>query len=150
MSGPTRQKVKFIIRRNMGYKFESLDTNVLLRLILREDEDIYSKIKEYINERPDRKFMIDDVAFSETIYVLERLKKFDRKKVTLAIEPFLNGHPFVTNMRIDKILQFYVKHPKLSFNDCYLAFRAEEDGGVPLWTLDQKLAKQATAAKLIA
>lgn len=133
----------------MGYKFESLDTNILLRLALRDDEKCYKKIEKYVNERPDRKFVIDDLAFSEFVYVLERQMGFDREKIFALTEVFLNGYPFATSMIMDKILPFYVKHPKLSFNDCYLAFKAEEDNDIPLWTLDQKLAKQAPTAKLL-
>lgn len=134
----------------MGYKFESLDACIMARIILNDDEKAVKKIFEYIGERPDRKFIIDDMAFSELVYLLEKLKHFTREDIANSLMPFLTDYPFVTNMRIDKILPFYVKHPKLSFNDCYLAFKAEESGSIPLWTLDQKLAKQTTAAKLIA
>lgn len=134
----------------MGYKFESLDTSIMARLVLGDDEKAVRRISEYLAERPDRKFVIDDVAFSELIYVLEKLRHFSRKDIAAGVEPFLKDYPFVTNALLDKVLPFYVKHPKLSFNDCYLAFKAEEGKNVPLWTLDQKLAKQAPAAELMA
>lgn len=133
----------------MGYKFESLDTCVLARLVLHDDEEAVKKIYRYLEERPDRKFVIDDMAFSELVYLLEKLKGFAREDVVKSLMPFLTEYPFATNMLIDKILPFYEKHPKLSFNDCYLAFKAEESGDIPLWTLDQKLARQAEPAKLL-
>ena len=132
----------------MGYKFESLDTSILVRITTRDDEKLVKRISEYLCERPDKKFFVDDVAFSELVYVLERQKHISRDGIAKILNFFLNGYPFVTNMLIDKVLPFYVKHPKLSFNDCYLAFKAEENNAVPLWTLDQKLGKQADTAKM--
>ena len=46
------------------------------------------------------------------------------------------------------IVQFSL-HPKLSFEDCYLATSAELSDAKPLWTFDRKLANQALAAKLV-
>ncbi|MBQ3293064.1 hypothetical protein IJG93_02025 [Candidatus Saccharibacteria bacterium] len=48
---------------------------------------------------------------------------------------------------IEGALDIYVKNPKLSFTDCYLAVITDASGETPLWTLDHKLATQCPVAK---
>ena len=50
---------------------------------------------------------------------------------------------------IEDSLSLYVKHPKLSFVDCYLAVITELSQEKPLWTLDKKLATQVPVAQLL-
>jgi predicted nucleic acid-binding protein len=50
-----------------------------------------------------------------------------------------------------RVFKLYMAHPQLSFTDCCLAAHAEVDDAKPLWTFDQKLAKQSDGtAQLIA
>jgi predicted nucleic acid-binding protein len=42
----------------------------------------------------------------------------------------------------------YLRHPKLSFEDCYLVVSAARSSAVPLWTFDKKLAGQTDARLL--
>ena len=49
----------------------------------------------------------------------------------------------------DPIFQDYISHPSLSFDDLVLAARVEENGYTPLYTFDQKFARQSKVAKLV-
>ena len=51
---------------------------------------------------------------------------------------------------VESVFPFYLKHPKLSFNDCMLGALAELNKAEPLYTLDKKLANQHLSAKMIA
>ncbi len=53
------------------------------------------------------------------------------------------------NSVISTTCTFFVKHPKLSFFDCYLATYASNAGTLPLFTFDEKLANQHLAAALV-
>jgi predicted nucleic acid-binding protein len=46
-------------------------------------------------------------------------------------------------------LSHYVNHPKLSFEDCYLAETANQNNAEPLYTLDRKLAAQHQSVELL-
>jgi predicted nucleic acid-binding protein len=48
-----------------------------------------------------------------------------------------------------KALPLFATHPALSLEDCCLSVYAELDGATPLWTFDQKLARQVTGAELV-
>ena len=92
--------------------------------------------------------ILQKLRISEFIYVLERQKQTVRNDIVKFVSFFLDGDMFVMNARIADILPFYLVHPKLSFNDCYLAAKATENNAEPLWTLDQKLARQSKSARL--
>lgn len=133
----------------MEYKHNSLDTSILVRLFTGDRPDLYQRIKTFISTG-NRFFYIEDLAITELIYVLSDrggVYKYPRQKVADYIDMVLSNPLFITNTtRMEKVLRIYRAHPKLSFNDCYLAVMAEERGATPLWTLDHKLALQTTAA----
>lgn len=133
----------------MEYKHNSLDTSILVRLFTNDRPDLFRQIQNFI-ERGDRLFYVDDQVISELVYVLSDkagIYQFPRPQVADFVEAIIFYPVFITNVgRIAKVLRLYRAHPKLSFNDCYLAVTAEEHKATPLWTLDHKLALQTSAA----
>lgn len=131
----------------MDYKIEALDTNILVTLITRRDDKLFEKLKSYIRETKNL-FYIDDLAITELVYVLETCYDFSDQEIATAVEFIIDNTRFVTNRNLfKKILPFYLSHPKLSFNDCYLAEKAKLKKAYPLWTSDHKLALQSDIAK---
>lgn len=129
---------------------EHIDTNIIVRLIVGDDPKNYQKAKKLIS-RKNKTFVFEDAAMMEVVYVLSGWQyNYSRKDVAAGINFIASFENIYFNKGlIEDALNLYVKHPKLSFVDCYLAAAAELSQEKPLWTLDKKLAVQTLVAKLI-
>lgn len=129
---------------------DSLDTNLILRFI---NNDIPSQRQRVIKllATPNTTHYLSDLALSETVYVLETSIRMTRQEIVDQLSFFLArySHCIAYNQPLTSLaFPFYLTHPKLSFNDCCLAAYAELEAHEPLFTFDQKLARQLPSAKL--
>ena len=132
----------------MESRFESIDTNALLRLILNDDQSSLKKVIRHLLCH-NVEYRIDDYVFGEIEFVLAKCQ-FKRAEIVAAISQISANPIFKFNKeRLRKVFSLYIEHPSLSFNDCYLAIKSEEMDTVPIWTLDKKFANQAGQAALI-
>lgn len=127
----------------------SLDTNILLRLIRRDVPSQFEKVVSLLEE-PNAMYHISDLAITEMVHVL-KTDGVSRPEIAEAINMIM----MLLNVRMNRplfkrVIPLYLEHPKLSFNDCYLAVLAELDNATPLWTFDHALAQQAPSAQLAA
>ena len=130
---------------------DSIDTNVLVHFILNEPREQADKVWKFLTESEDTHFLAD-IAISEAVYVFEKYYKQSRADIRYNMELFFRQFDNVLEYNrelFDMIFPYYVKHPSLSFNDIYLAFRAEKDGAEPLFTFDKNLAKGHPSVKLL-
>ena len=130
-------------------KRQSLDTNVLLRLMLQDGEQQARAAKNLVFSGKAR-FFVSDTAIVEFVFVLERHYSFTREQTAYTVESMLTIKSIDCNSdRIYKTLRLFTENSSLSFEDCYLAASAEDMNADPLWTFDVKLAKKIPAAKLL-
>ena len=130
-------------------KSDSLDTNLLIRIIENDVPGMREKVAKLLSA-PGRVHYLSDLALSEVFMVLEKVYKIPRELVVDKINFFLTrysdeiiyNHDLTSN-----VIPFFLDHPKLSFNDCCLAYYAHRDDHEPLYTFDQKLAKQSPYAE---
>jgi predicted nucleic-acid-binding protein len=128
---------------------ESIDTNILVRLIIGDIPDSYKKIRKLL-AAPDKTFFIANAALIELEHVLDKIYKYPRSRITIELGFIINTANILIESDIIKtILPFYESHPSLSFVDCYLAEKSNRKKAEPLWTLDHKFAAQSQAAKLL-
>ena len=128
----------------------SLDANVLLRLLLNDIADQHQAVVQLF-QNASGQFTVADTAIIETVFVLERNYQFTRVAVTETIEGLMSLTEINCNRPLFlRALPLFVKYPALSFEDCCLATYADLNDAKPLWTFDQKLAKQASSARLVA
>jgi len=128
----------------------SLDTNVLLRLLLSDIPDQHTAVEALFRKTPGQ-FAVADTAIIEIAFVLERHYTFSRLAIFEAIEGLMSLPEINCNRALfEKALILFTKNPSLSFEDCCLATYAELSGAKPLWTFDRKLASQAPSAKIVA
>jgi predicted nucleic-acid-binding protein len=129
----------------------SLDANALLRLIVHDIPAQADAVAALVSH-PQRKYAVTDLAVVEVEYALRTHYGFSREQVhdtlgALVLHPSLQGNAAL----MKRVFALYTAHPQLSFTDCCLAAHADVDDAKPLWTFDQKLAKQSDgAAQLIA
>lgn len=127
----------------------SLDTNVLLRLLLNDVPDQHRLALELFH-RATGQLVVSDTAVIEIVFVLCRLYKFSRTQAADAIEGLMALRELNLNRTLfEKALPIFVKHLSLSFEDCCLVAYAQINDAKPLWTFDRKLAAQAPSAKLL-
>ncbi|MDR1412760.1 MAG: PIN domain-containing protein [Actinomycetes bacterium] len=120
----------------------SLDTNVLLRLTLKDIPGQFERAKRLV-AAPGARFLVSDTAIIEYVFALERHYALSRAQ----IEEMLTGLMTIPALECNDTLlleaaALYIGHPKLSFEDCYLATSAQAFDATPLWSFDKKLVKQ--------
>ncbi len=124
----------------------TLDTNVILRVILQDNTDQAKAASALIND--SESLSVCDVSIIEAEHILSKVIQLDRPAVASLIVSFLKHKNIKSNfMVIAQACEDYVLRPSLSFPDCYLAREAERREELPLYTFDKKLAHQLLQAK---
>lgn len=126
----------------------SLDTNVILRLLLRDSEAQYLLAKKLIDTGSI--FHLADISLAEISFVLDRYYNLSRLDIKLILENLL----YIDNLNFNRVLliqslDYFIEHPKLSLEDCMLAVYAKLNNAEPLYTFDKKLASQVDGAKYL-
>ena len=137
-----------------NYNTSSLDTNVILRLIIKDSPAQAKKVLDLISDT-DKIFIAEDIAIMEAAHTLETYYERSREEVVDSLESFFRIKNIFYASDISasvfaKAYPLYLKYPMLSFNDCYLAVKSEASAAEPLWTFDKLLAKKLPSAKEIA
>lgn len=134
----------------MGYNTGTLDTNVLLRLILDDVPEQAERAKALIARRGTYLTVLDQ-AIAEAVYVLGGNDYgMSRGQIVMLLGAVLS-EPRIDYDRelFSKVFPMYVARPKLSFADCYMAHKTQELDRAPLYTFDAKLIKQSSVAKAV-
>lgn len=126
---------------------ESLDTNVILRIMLMDIPEQCLAIVDLFM-RQNYVYDVSDLAVTESVFVMQ--ESCTREEVVANLRKLFELPGINANFNLyKKVFPMYLKHPKLSFNDCCLAAYAELNQAEPLRTFDRKLANQASNAELI-
>lgn len=126
----------------------TLDTNVLLRWLLNDVPEQAAAAERLMTS--GTRLVVPDVALIEVVYVLERVLQLSRETVASSVGAVLA----VADVHLDRAvwrdtMDAYLAHPKLSVADTYLSAQATASGNSPLYTFDQKLARQRPGAELL-
>lgn len=124
----------------------AVDTNVLVRLIRRDDEKQAAAADEYIAEGA----WVSSVALAEAIWVLGTVYGRNPKEQARTVEMLLaHGRIVLQDAEAVEIaLEFFHAHPSLGFSDCLLVALARQAGHTPMGTFDRKLSKLPGAERL--
>lgn len=126
---------------------ESLDTNILLRLMLKDVPEQCKKIVDLFM-RHGYAYDVADLAVTEAVYVMQ--KSYSRTEIVAYLSSVFTMKEINYNhVLFDRVFPMYLENPKLSFNDCCLAVYATLGEAEPLWTFDKALAKESGTAKLL-
>ena len=128
---------------------DSLDANLIIHYIIGEPAAQRHQVQMLLSE-PSVTHCIFDVTFSEVVYVFEKYYGCSRSQIVEALELFLERFDEVLEYNkelMELVLPYYAEHRALSYNDCYLVFRAEAEKAEPLFTFDKKLVKNHASAK---
>jgi len=124
----------------------AVDTNVLVRLITRDDEDQYLEAKEFVQAGA----WVSHVVLVETTWVLMSAYELRPDQIATALEMLLN-HEQIHIQDPDVVsaaLEQYTAKPKLGFSDCMVLEIARKAGHLPLGTFDRRLSRLDGGLKL--
>jgi predicted nucleic-acid-binding protein len=117
----------------------AVDTNVLVRLVARDNADQVRAAEEFIAKGA----WISHLVLAETLWVLDSVFELSRDQVALAVEMLLN-HRDLTLQDADVVtaaLGHYRKRPAVGFSDCLILEIARKAGHLPIATFDRDLSK---------
>jgi predicted nucleic-acid-binding protein len=124
----------------------AIDTNVLLRLLVRDDQRQLDVAEKFIVKGA----WVSHVVLVETLWVLDALYERSAEQMQAAVSLLL-AHVDLTLQDADVVAaalgQFRAK-PTLEFSDCLVLEIARKAGHMPLGTFDRQLGKVAGAQRL--
>lgn len=125
----------------------AVDTNVLVRLITRDDPRQISAAERHV----DQGAWISHLVLAEATWVLDSVYELSAKEIATAVEMLLN-HKDLTVQEADVVsaaLEEFRKRTVLGFSDCLVLQLARKAGHLPLGTFDRELAKLDGAERLV-
>jgi predicted nucleic-acid-binding protein len=117
----------------------AVDTNVLVRLVVRDDPDQVRAAEEFVTKGA----WVSHLVLAETLWVLDSVFELSREQVMLAVEMLLN-HRDLTLQDADVVaeaLGHYRRRTKVGFSDCLVLEIARKAGHLPIATFDRDFAK---------
>ena len=124
----------------------AVDTNVLVRLITRDDARQAASADVFIANG----VWVPLLALTEAIWVLAAVYKRNAKGLATAIEMLLHHEQLVLqdSDAVAAALDLFRSRPSLGFSDCLMLQVARKAGHLPLGTFDRGLAKTEGGQKL--
>jgi predicted nucleic-acid-binding protein len=124
----------------------AIDTNVLVRLIVRDDPDQTASAENFIRGG----VWASILALAEAVWVLGNVYDLSPADLIAAIEMLLNERDLVLQDpdAIAAALELYRSKPSLGFSDCLMLALARKAGHLPLGTFDRNFAKVEGVQKL--
>jgi predicted nucleic-acid-binding protein len=124
----------------------AVDTNVLVRLVARDDPKQVSAAESFVA----RGAWLSHVVLVEAVWVLTSVYELEPPAIATAVEMLLN-HRDLTVQDPDAVvaaLEQYRAKPAVSFSDCLVLEAARKAGHLPLGTFDRDLGKLDGAQRL--
>ena len=117
----------------------AIDTNVLVRLITRDDIRQAASADAFI----DKGAWVSLLALTETIWVLATVYERSAADLATAIDMLLNHKDLALQDPevVAAALDLFRSKPSLGFSDCLMLQLARKAGHLPLGTFDRSLAK---------
>jgi predicted nucleic-acid-binding protein len=115
------------------------DTNVLVRLIVRDDPAQVRVAEAFVRHGA----WVSHLALAECVWVLSSVYDFEAVRVATVVEVFL-AHKNLTLQDPDVVaaaLGHFRKKPSLGFSDCLMLEVARRAGHLPFGTFDRNLGK---------
>jgi predicted nucleic-acid-binding protein len=124
----------------------AIDTNVLVRLITRDDSRQAAAAEAFVEEGA----WVSVLALAEATWVLATVFELSSKDLAKMIEMLLDHRDLVLqdSEAVQDALKLFKAKPALGFSDCLMLHVAQKAGHLPLGTFDRSLAKVDGAQEL--
>jgi predicted nucleic-acid-binding protein len=117
----------------------AVDTNILVRLIARDDADQVQAAEEFVSNGA----WVSHLVLAETLWVLVSVYDVSRERITTTVEMLLS-HRDLTLQDADVVtsaLDHYRRRSVVDFSDCLVLEIARKAGHLPIATFDRNFAK---------
>jgi len=124
----------------------AIDTNVLVRLITRDDAGQARQSDHFV----EKGAWVSTLALAEAVWVLGTVYGLDAAALATAVEMLLS-HKNLTLQDADVVgaaLDLFRSRPALGFSDCLMLQLARKAGHLPLGTFDRALGRIDGTQKL--
>jgi predicted nucleic-acid-binding protein len=124
----------------------AIDTNVLVRLIARDDADQVTAAEHFVGKGA----WVSHLVLAETVWVLDSVFELSRAQLATAVDMLLN-HQQLTLQDPDVVtaaLLHFRSRTTVGFSDCLVLEIARKSGHLPLGTFDRNLARLTGAQRL--
>lgn len=124
----------------------SVDTNVLIRLITRDDARQTTAAESFVASGA----WVPHLAVAEATWVLASVYDREPEVIATAVEMLLS-HEHLTIQDSETVaaaVALFRQQPKIGFSDCLMLEVARKAGHVPLGTFDRDLGKLDGAQRL--
>jgi predicted nucleic-acid-binding protein len=124
----------------------AVDTNVLVRLVTRDDRKQVAAAESFVSKGA----WVSALVLVEATWVLTAVYELTHAELATAIEMLLH-HRDLTIQDSDTVavaLEHYRRTPALGFSDCLILEVARKAGHLPLGTFDRALGKLDGAERL--
>jgi predicted nucleic-acid-binding protein len=124
----------------------AIDTNVLVRLLTRDDAAQVTAAEAFIEEGA----WVSHLVLAKATWVLTAVYDLTGAAIANAIEMLLNHQRLALEEPevVAKALQRHRNRPSLGFSDCLILEIARRPGHLPLGTFDRALSRLPGAQKL--
>ncbi len=125
---------------------QAVDTNVVVRLIARDDEKQTQRAEDFIAGGA----WVSWLVLAETAWVLESAYGLTKRQLHTAISMLLEHRQLVVQDTdvVRFALDAYKAGSGIGFTDCLVVAVARKNGHTPVGTFDRKLAKLSDAEAL--
>lgn len=125
---------------------QAVDTNVLVRLLARDDEKQARLADQFVAKGA----WVSHLVLAETVWVLDAVYERKPAQLMAAIELLLQHESLVLQDAdtVSAALAHFRAKPVLGFSDCLVLAIAKKAGHVPLGTFDRALARLEGAYKI--
>lgn len=124
----------------------AVDTNVLVRLVVRDDPEQVRAAEEFTSKGA----WVSHLVLAEMVWVLDAVYDRTVEQIATALEMLLN-HKDLTlqdSEAVSAALEHYRGRTAVEFSDCMILEIARKAGHLPLGTFDRNLAKLEGAQRL--
>jgi predicted nucleic-acid-binding protein len=124
----------------------AIDTNVLVRLITRDDAGEAAATEDFIEQGA----WVSVVVLADAMWRLARFYKLSPEDLAKAIDMLLHHRDLVIQdaEAVASALELFRAKPALGFSDCLILQLARKTGHLPLGTFDRRLAKVEGAQEI--
>ena len=120
----------------------ALDTNVLVRLLTRDDEKQANKARVLLESHADEDaaFFVSDIVLAELVWTLERSYGYDRDSIAQALKALADNATLGFESReVLRVAQRFFTDAKAGFADCLIVAKAQAAGCSSLASFDKAL-----------